>query len=156
MSKLKRNVWIISFIVTAGGFFLLYKFTIHPSTVSGNGNPALIILWLFWPAFICFYYLTGQTTRVIFTKYRNINLIFSVLLICTGASLLLLIPITSFAGQLIETLGGPSTEPDSRIYRFPLWNQYTNSLFFNIYTFLLSIFVTAIIATSTLLIKRGN
>lgn len=43
-----------------------------------------------------------------------------------------------FKDQLVFALGGDPTVPDSRIYRFGWFNQYTNSLYFNMYTFILS------------------
>ncbi|WP_246147067.1 hypothetical protein [Bacillus massilioanorexius] len=58
---------------------------------------------------------------------------------------LLIFPIVSYTSELIIALGGTPSNPDSRIYRFGWFNQYTNSIYFNVYTFLLTHIIVAII-----------
>jgi len=55
--------------------------------------------------------------------------------------------------NLIAQLGGTPAHKTSRIYRFPWLNQYTNTLFFNFYTFIILI---AIVAGLHSVLKRAG
>jgi len=50
----------------------------------------------------------------------------------------LMAAIVNYANELVIALGGTPANPDSRIYRFGWFNQYTNSIYFNVYTFLMT------------------
>ncbi|MBS4202277.1 hypothetical protein KHA93_21940 [Bacillus sp. FJAT-49732] len=152
---MKKNwiFWFTTLLFSFLGFYLMeHIFTFKPESISGNGNPGILIIILFSPLFLASYILTFKLTRELLKeaniKKRGFILLFS--LLCCG---LLLFAIIHYKNELVIALGGPPTEPESRIYRFGWFNQYTNSLFFNIYTFLLSYILNIIIGT---LIKKGK
>jgi hypothetical protein len=143
----KRYVfWFISLLLSFFGFYLIENiFTIKPDVISGNGNLGILIIVLFSPIFIASYFFTFKVVRenLINVKKRNLSvaILFLSLISCT----LLIYQIINYTNELIIALGGTPTNPNSRIYRFGWFNQYTNSIYFNVYTFLLTHILAIII-----------
>lgn len=155
MLKKRYIFWFISILLSFLGFFLIENtFTIKPEVISGNGNFGILILMLLSPFFISSYFLTYKLAREISfnTMTRIIRVvILSLSLICCA---LLIFPIFNYASELIIALGGTPSNPDSRIYRFGWFNQYTNSIYFNFYTFLLTHIIAVIIGIQSVIRKQ--
>nr|WP_245349947.1 hypothetical protein [Cytobacillus eiseniae] len=145
---------MISFILSLLGFYLIEsKFTIHPAVISGNGNLAIIIILLFSPVFIASYFYTFKLVRMHLKNSRSI--IFPVILLFLSiiSCIYLIGLIADYANELIIDLGGTPSNPQSRIYRFGWFNQYTNSLFFNNYSFILTQLLAVIVGVLTIIFK---
>jgi uncharacterized membrane protein len=103
--------------------------TIDPQTISGNGNlallliiPFLMVLTIFLTAlFLFFKEVINEKWKLLFSIILPFVIIFSLARIWQDGS------------ELISLLGGGPVDPDSKIYRFPWLNQYTNTIFFNVY-----------------------
>lgn len=130
-------IWLISLIVTFIGFYLIeHLFTIKPHTISGNGNPGLFIIIPFLPIFMTSLFLTSKIMNKMFATISNKKVKTIILSLLVIACLFLVIQMIDYKNELVAALGGTPTNPNSRIYRFGWFNQYTNNLFFNLYTFL--------------------
>lgn len=55
--------------------------------------------------------------------------------------------IVDYRSELIVALGGTPSNPDSQIFRYGWFNQYTNSIYFNAYTFILTHSIAIAIGT---------
>lgn len=100
---------------------------------------------IFSPIFAINYYLTFKLARRKLSTIENKRLKIGIFLILIIFCLLLVMAIINYRNELINSLGGPPTDPESRIYRFGWFNQYTNSMYFNIYTFLITHIIAVII-----------
>lgn len=111
--------------------------TIDPRRTSGNGNLAVVVIIPF--LILLPIYLIALFIFVKEVMNGKRKLVLSIILP--------LIIIFSLARmwqdslELISLLGGGPLVPESRIYRFPWLNQYTNTMFFNIY---LLVFLSAL------------
>lgn len=145
---------VIIILLSLLGFYLIENiFTIKPNVTSGNGNLGILIIFLLSPIFIASYFFTYKMAREIsynIKKKRIRVFILSLSLIC---SIILVFQIVNYINELIIALGGTPSNPDSRIYRFGWFNQYTNSMYFNLFTFLLTDIITFIIGNLSV-IKR--
>lgn len=111
--------------------YLVDLFTIKPNVISGNGNLGLLFVV---PALVVFILLLRSLWKVLGTlnlqsiTWRKIGSVALVLLLsfCFLEY--------KFVINLINNLGGTPEIPDSRIYRYPWLNQYTNTIFVNVYT----------------------
>ncbi|NKE04093.1 hypothetical protein [Mesobacillus selenatarsenatis] len=121
--------WLVLSLVF---IFLVDLFTIRPHVISGNGNLGLLIVG---PTLIIFIFFAKSLWQG-FGRLR-IKSNRSTMIIIGAFVLFIMFCILEyqFAVNLIKELGGSSKEPESRIYRFPWLNQYTNTLFINVYTF---------------------
>ncbi|MCM3665474.1 hypothetical protein M3204_13740 [Mesobacillus subterraneus] len=107
--------------------------TIDPQTISGNGNlallliiPFIMVLTLYLTAFFLFFKeVINRRWKLLLSIILPLIIIFSLARIWQDSS------------ELISLLGGGPKNPDSRIYRFPWLNQYTNTIFFNVYLIVL-------------------
>ncbi|WP_245629837.1 small integral membrane protein 15 [Domibacillus robiginosus] len=136
---MKYMIWVILLVVSFSGFIVLEKvFTMPPNVTSGNGNVGLLVILCLSPFFIASCFATVKITKRILAGRSSQKLTVLVLILCLVSSLFLLFAITDYANELIAALGGSPANENSRIYRFGWLNQYTNSLFFNVYTFLLT------------------
>jgi len=153
---LKRYLFVYPVVLLFSffGFYLLESyFTIPPDVISGNGNPGMFIVIAFLPFFIVGYVLSYLVAKNDLAPYLNIStrLILSMLLFIS--CLFLLNAIIKDAKELFFALGGTPENPESKIYRFGWFNQYTNSVFFNMYTFLLTHKLTIIFGLFTSYLK---
>jgi hypothetical protein len=138
------------------GFYLIENiFTIKPDVISGNGNLGILIIVLFSPIFIASYFFTFKVVRENLINVKNRNLSVAILFLSLISCTLLIYQIINYTNELIIALGGTPTNPNSRIYRFGWFNQYTNSIYFNVYTFLLTHILAIIIGVLSTIRKRS-
>ncbi|GEN45542.1 hypothetical protein [Alkalibacillus haloalkaliphilus] len=128
--------WIGALVISGIGFYYVNVMTVSPDVISGNGNLGLLVSILFLPVWVMGLYWSYRVARNRSQNQQKVYLfiLIVVLLICGS---LLAFPLINNAHELINHLGGTPTDPDSVIYRFGWLNQYTNSMFFNLYTFLI-------------------
>ncbi|MBN8201084.1 hypothetical protein [Bacillus sp. NTK034] len=135
--------WILCFLFSFFGFYLIeHLFTVSPHVVSGNGNLGILVIFLFTPVFISSWIYTFKLAKAKMVKEGKTTI--GILLFALAGCVLLMIVIIDYTSELITALGGTPDNPESRIYRFGWFNQYTNSLYFNVYTFFLSHFIIVI------------
>lgn len=145
--KRKYIYWGISLLFSFLGFlFIEHAFTIEPHRISGNGNLGIVVIFLFSPVFITSYILTFKRVRERLVAVNNRKINTRILLLSLVLSVLLIAAIINYTNELIIALGGGPEIPDSRIYRFGWFNQYTNSLYFNVYTYLLTHIIVVILS----------
>lgn len=145
--KKKSTFWMISFLFSFLGFFIIENiFTIKPDVISGNGNLGLLIIMLFSPVFIASNFLTFKLVKEKTNHVKNRKINAWILLLSLLFCLFLMAAIVNYANELVIALGGTPADPDSRIYRFGWFNQYTNSIYFNVYTFLMTHLLVVIAA----------
>lgn len=111
--------------------------TIDPRNTSGNGNlavvviiPFLIILTIYLIALFIF------VKEIMNGKWK--------LMLSMGLPLIIMFSLARMwqdSLELVSLLGGGPDVPESRIYRFPWLNQYTNTMFINMY---LLVFLSAL------------
>ncbi|WP_188208091.1 hypothetical protein [Alkalibacillus aidingensis] len=136
----------ISILLTFLGFYLIENmFTINPDVWSGNGNLGILIMMLFSPIFILSYFLTYKISREISYNIMKRKIRVVILTLALISCALLILPIVNYARELVIALGGTPSNPNSKIFRFGWFNQYTNSIYFNVYTFLLTHIIAVII-----------
>lgn len=135
-SKGRLIIISILFLLSVGGFFLTNLFTIDPDVVSGNGNPALLIIIPLVPVFIIFNLLLGAYVYSLipkkFTSY--IILAFSI-----GSFIFF----TWREAELVKDLY-PQIDVS---YQSFLLNQYTNPFFFNLFTFAIAIILSVAVSS---------
>lgn len=155
---MKKNyvVCFISVLISFLGFYLIeHVFTVSHDVWSGNGNLAILIMIIFLPAFVLSYLFTYKVTREISTNTVVKKLKLVALITCVASCVLLILPIINYVDELVIALDGTPTNPESKIYRFGWFNQYTNGIYFNFYTFFLSHLMAVIFGIlPTIRIKR--
>ncbi|MGO4270628.1 hypothetical protein AB4Z22_12390 [Paenibacillus sp. TAF58] len=128
------------FFISASSFYLIDLMTFKPrpnGAISGNGNPAIIIMFVALPVYAVllgmismFFYNVKKVTRI-----KKGLIIFFI-------SLLLIFCILGEINEVkwhLKTLNGGPNSPNSIIYRWGWFNQYTNTIFFNVYIFIFGI-----------------
>lgn len=145
----KSLVWWL--VLSLVFIYLVDLFTIRPHVISGNGNLGLLVVGPTLIFFIFFARSLWKGVGLVRIKSRT-----STMIMIGSFVLFIMFCILEyqFAVDLIKDLGGSPKEPESRIYRFPWLNQYTNTLFINFYTF--GILATVIIFLKSILkrVKR--
>ncbi|OCT11510.1 hypothetical protein A8709_07545 [Paenibacillus pectinilyticus] len=119
-----------------------FKPIAHEGT-SGNGNLGLIFDILIIPFYICLLVLGGVSLyRMVPTHWITTRHLV-VVSIMFGAILVLTITgeVKLYQAQMMS-FGGDATNPDSIIYRYGALNQYSNTVFFNGYTFVMGVCLT--------------
>lgn len=138
--KTKRNVkWcLVLVILTLIGLEAVEAFTIKPSRISGNGNPAILVILANIPYFVGFHISFGVLCsgwiRWITDKKRG--------WICGAAGVCFVFFLwlsIVHAQRIYEEL---SIHHELIVYNG--WNQYTNTVFINHYTFLTTIMLNII------------
>ncbi|MEH7883725.1 hypothetical protein V7654_05295 [Bacillus sp. JJ1609] len=153
----KSIFWMISVLLSSLGFFLIENtFTIQPDVNSGNGNLGLLIIMLFSPVFIASYILTFKLAKEKSNNVKNRKMHAWILLLSLIFCVFLMVAILNYANELVIALGGTPANPDSRIYRFGWFNQYTNSIYFNVYTFLMSHMIVVMAGVLSVISKFGK
>ncbi|MET3683441.1 hypothetical protein ABID56_001536 [Alkalibacillus flavidus] len=134
IKKWKYGVWIISLLISYVIFMIMEIGTADPSSSHGNRNPFLILLFMLWPVIFIFYYLTTDITAR-FLLQKKSNILNAAILVCSLlAGGILYFLIRTKASAVINALEKSSNEA----YIQGL-NQFTNSIYFNHYTFLLTV-----------------
>lgn len=130
--------WIMLMVLSIMGFILIDLCTVKPSQISGNGNIAILFTIptvLFYLLFLFNFVRWFMAVAHDFTLKQLL-----ILLIILFITFIVLIFLEiDFVQKLIDLLGGGPENPESRIYRFGWYNQYTNTLFFNWITFCMGI-----------------
>ncbi|WP_409341351.1 hypothetical protein [Paenibacillus sp. MBLB4367] len=134
---------ILAFPSAVAGFWLVGLFTIKPHRHSGNGNLGLLVMPPVAFVYVLFLLAAGA---VLVRWLANRSERFLLALIVLAAAMLALCcwMEIAFIERLIDRLGGNATVPDSRIYRYRTLNQYTNTFYFNRWTFSIG-FLSALI-----------
>jgi hypothetical protein len=116
--------------------YLTKLFTIKPHVTSGNGNPGLFIIMLAVCSFLFFGVELWKGLSDM--NISKISLLFmSISSLCIlGISAFLE---TTYVIDLLKQLGGTPSNVNSRIYRFSWINQYTNTFYINVYTYMILI-----------------
>jgi hypothetical protein len=116
--------------------YLTKLFTIEPHVTSGNGNPGLFIIMLAVCSFLFFGVELWKGLSDM--NISKISLLFmSISSLCIlGISAFLE---TTYVIDLLKQLGGTPSNVNSRIYRFSWINQYTNTFYINVYTYMILI-----------------
>ncbi|KJE29037.1 putative membrane protein [Geobacillus kaustophilus] len=120
--------------------YLTKLFTMKPHVISGNGNPGMIFIIL---SALLFFFFGREIWKIMnnaaYSKKKWLFItISSLFILCLSAFLEI-----SYFVNLIKQLGGPPSNTNSKIYRYNWVNQYTNTLYVNIYTF--CIFISSVI-----------
>ncbi|MEO2078234.1 MAG: hypothetical protein ABGX20_23135 [Bacillus sp. (in: firmicutes)] len=154
----RKNIyWMTSLLLSFLGFLIIeHPFTINPHTISGNGNLGIVVIFIFSPVFITSYILTFKHVRDKLITLHNRKINARILTLSLILCAILIAAIIHYTNDLITALGGDPTNPESRIYRFGWFNQYTNSLFFNVYTFLISHIFTVMLSVLAAVKYRKN
>lgn len=125
-------------------FYFIALLTAAPSQISGNGNPGLIPIMLAIPVYLAFqwvyYGLLLQWFQGADGRFTS-----SVLLSVSAIMIWAVIGEMNDVQALLALLGDWN-HPDSKLYRYPLLNQYTNTMFFNFYTFIGGMLLTTLSA----------
>ncbi|MFL0363997.1 hypothetical protein ACH0BF_13360 [Pseudobacillus sp. 179-B 2D1 NHS] len=145
--------WLMSLFLSFLGFYNIeHLFTIKPDETSGNGNLGMLVILAFSPIFAMSCFLTYKLVR---GSVRGWKMRALILVLSTASCLLLILLVISYKNELVVELGGPPDHPQSKIYRFGWINQYTNSIYFNAYTFFF-IHLLAVMVGLLSTIKRDN
>jgi len=125
---------MIYFLLCIIAIVMVKEFSFRPESFSGNGNPVILIFPFVLLTFALFGYELFLKLKVVSFKistWRNVVVCsFIVLLAASGLEF-------AYFSELIQKLGGPPTNEESRIFSLPWLNQYTNTIFVNFYTFLI-------------------
>jgi hypothetical protein len=125
---------IIYFLLCLIAIVMVKEFSFSPKSFSGNGNPVILLFPFVLLTFSLFgYELILKLKEVPLKKAAWRNVAIGSLLVVITASILEFV----YFNDLVHELGGPPTNRESRIYQFFWLNQYTNTIFVNVYTFLL-------------------
>ncbi|MGP4109101.1 hypothetical protein [Virgibacillus sp. L01] len=125
----------VLFILSVVGFFLTNVFTIDPDVVSGNGNPALLIIIPLVPVFIIFNLFLGiHVYTLLRTKFKSY--------VFMALSIFFIIIFTWGEIELAEDFYTQINVADQSFFL----NQYTNTVYFNLFTFLIVIFTSIFIS----------
>jgi hypothetical protein len=125
---------MIYFLLCIIAIVMVREFSFSPEFFSGNGDPIILIFPFVLLTFALFGYELFLKLKVASFKvstWRNVVVCsFIVLLAASGLEF-------AYFSELIQKLGGPPTNEESRIFSLPWLNQYTNIIFVNFYTFLI-------------------
>lgn len=114
-----------------------YFFTFQPENTVKHGNLGIVGIVLVAPfillsSFITFRFSTELSRHAQDKMLRNILLIAGV-----GLVLVTSYYAWQYKNEVYASLGGTTSDPNSKIYGFPILNEYTNRAVINYYTFLL-------------------
>lgn len=128
------GIFVAEIIISIIGFFLMYISTFPPQMAGGNGNPFLLLFPIVVGIFL---HSCVILSLLVYQRWRPVTNIAFYL-----SSLIILVVIVGcglfeykFAISLFRELGS-FKDPNSVIYRSTILNVHTNSIFFNLYTFI--------------------
>lgn len=122
--------------------------------ISGNGNPALILIFLLAPGWIYICTMVGRISHRVYLEMGNGYKIasfviqLSLLALCTIGEIIII-------QRHISILGVPR-DPNAVIYRWGWFNQYTNTIFINYVVFSLSILISNLVGMLLTLKSAGG
>ncbi|UNK18660.1 3'-5' exonuclease [Paenibacillus sp. N3/727] len=134
---------IVLFLLTASltGLVDMLTFRLRwNGHLSGNGNPAMLVVFLLIPLYIALLYLTGMTFRNFFYEKMKDGWyssgIITFLIVMAGV---LGFFAYGYYRYIFKGLGGGAENLDSALFRWGYWNQYTNTAYINILTYSLGL-----------------
>ncbi|WP_123040173.1 hypothetical protein [Cohnella candidum] len=143
-------LWLTTlFFLSTALLGLVDLLTFKPNPVghmSGNGNPALLAIFVFVPAYLAFVLLLGILSFLFFRSgFRSGKLFAEWIIIAFFGGCLLVWLVKMHAQGIFYTLGGKPSDPDSLITGWSMFNQYTNMVYFNYLTYSLGMLVSILI-----------
>lgn len=139
--------WLLTLlIISASGFYLIDLMTFKPrpnGAISGNGNPAIIIMFVAIPIYAV---LLGMTSMLVY-NVKKVSQIKKGLIIFF-ISLLLIFCVIGEINEVkwhLDILNGGPNNPKSIIYGWGWFNQYTNTIFFNVNSFVFGIALSGVL-----------
>ncbi|MFC7679196.1 PolC-type DNA polymerase III [Paenibacillus sp. GCM10028914] len=149
---------IVLFLITTAltGLVDMMTFRLNWSGhISGNGNPALLVVFMLVPLYMVLLCLVGIASWSFFHEkmrdgwYSSGSLVFLIIM----AGVLALFAYGYYI-QIFNKLGGGPDNTDSAIFRFGHWNQYTNTAYINILTYSLGLVFSMIAGYAAALVTR--
>lgn len=134
ISRKENIALVLAFFINIALLFLIDLMTFKYFKISGNGNPALIAVFIFLPVHLTFLVLLYRFIQYFIKKQRRrtrMFLLFSLVIVLFFS----IYKEINFIQSLLKDLGGGPHDLESVIYRFGWLNQYTNTIYFNFYTF---------------------
>lgn len=154
VSEIRFRIFTIFLGLSMIFFFLIDIFTIKPrpdpDSVSGNGNPGLLVLMFLVPIFL---YWLGIWYKLLYKGFQQEysstikkHLLNGLLLFIAGVVLQFY-----FVSSSLEKLVNHEYNPFEEGYRGSIINQYTNTLFFNGSTY--GIVVSGVLVVTLLVLR---
>lgn len=144
MNIVVRLCLTILFIVLS--FLSLYIIdlgTAKPGQSAGNGNPLIIIEFLSIPIYLLSFIYTYKLIK----ELRISRMISSVSIVISIVAIAALgVMHYHYIRDTIIALGGGPEEPESWIYRFGWFNQYTNTFYYHPYVYSIIVLMIIVIA----------
>lgn len=131
-----RLSWLISLGISLFGVMIIqHFFTVKPDEVANAGNlgalgMALVAPFILLSLFTTYRFFVESSRHAKDHLMRMIYFVFGVALV-----VVLIYYANDYKADVFARLGGDTKTVGSQIYGFPLLNEYTNSIFFNFYTF---------------------
>jgi hypothetical protein len=141
-------LWLVLSIVF---IYLVDLFTFKPNVISGNGNLGLLFVV---PALVFFILFVRSLWKQLGTLQLKLSTYLTIGWLAFAVLLMLSILEYKLAIELVNNLGGSPKIVASKIYRYPWLNQYTNTMFINIYT--LGIMACGITIIRMLIIRKNQ
>jgi hypothetical protein len=141
---------LVAFLFHAFNFYLIYDLmTVSPQSTSGNGNPH--IPYIFISFFLYFFFCVVLSKKVFVTLLTKKNMLLSLVII--------FITLTMGCFSIVFQLDFVSTIKEQLYYPMSNWlnwwkDIHLNYLYFNLYTFLLGISLSGLVAGILALIKK--
>lgn len=128
MSKL---AWYISLAISLFGVFIVrYYFTLAPDESLKNINPAFIPLVFVIPFLLMSLFISFVIGARYFAQANGQQIVRYILILCGILALSTYLEYTQIQADL-TAFGGGTSDKESLIFNFPLWNSYTNGWFVN-------------------------
>ncbi|MDQ0888541.1 hypothetical protein QFZ81_003629 [Paenibacillus sp. V4I9] len=154
-SKINLIILFSALLLAIVLFFLVNLFTLEYRGegygISGNGNLGLLFIFPAVPVYLFMLIFVYKVGGSYYRHRKNIT---------TLSVILLSLLCFSVYGEcylihsLLHHLGGGPNSPDSVIYRFGWLNQYTNTLYFNFYSFTIGVLLTLLICSCVEIFRR--
>ncbi|SFS76877.1 hypothetical protein SAMN05428962_2747 [Paenibacillus sp. BC26] len=152
--KINLSILLISLFLAAIMFFLIDLFTLRYRVgqgISGNGNLGVLFIYIAVPIYLLMLVYVYKVSDGYYRNRKNIGAL-SVILLCL---ICFCVYGESYQIQsLLHHLGGGPNSPGSVIYRFGWLNQYTNTLYFNFYSFTIGVLMSLLISTYVEMLRR--
>ncbi|OPA75307.1 hypothetical protein BVG16_22185 [Paenibacillus selenitireducens] len=123
------------------GLIDLWTFRLKPGGhLSGNGNPALLFVFLFLPLYILFLTCIAAIAQwYIHLEIKQGTYHWGILTFMIVITLLIIGCEMLYFRQIFYSLGGFPNSAYSAIYRWSTFNQYTNTAYINVFTYILGV-----------------
>ncbi|MBW5446225.1 hypothetical protein GE107_09155 [Cohnella sp. CFH 77786] len=137
------------------GLVDLFTFKVVPGGgMSGNGNPALAFVFLLIPINLAFLAILVTLTQYLFLngfREGKFSVEWLIIVFCLGILLGWLAKL--HADGIFSTLGGKPGNPRSLLIGRSLFNQYTNTVFFNYITFAIGVMAAIVVGYVTAFVR---